>query len=97
MPVTIPLNGKLIFFALTLSDTRACLTTTFLLTAGLFLFGEKDKNVFENRGQIHEEGQSMPNVVPVAHTELFHDEMSVVENESTHQEQANQDLNLVLE
>jgi len=68
--------------------------TTLLLTTGRFLFGEKNENVFENRSQVHEESQCMPNVVPVSHSELLHNEMSVVENECAHQEQANQNLNI---
>jgi len=72
-----------------------CLTSVFtLLITALLFVSEKNQDVLEDAGQVHEQGQCMPNVVPVPDAELFHDEMSVIQDEGRHDEKSKNQLHV---
>jgi len=51
--------------------------------------------MFKDGSQVHEESQCMPDKVTIPNSELLHDEMSVVEDECTHDKETHQDLDLI--
>jgi len=50
--------------------------------------------VFEDGCKIHEQGKSMPDVIPVSHAEFFHDEMSIIQNEGRHNKKSDNQLHV---
>jgi len=71
-----------------------CLTPVVTLLATLLLVSKKNQDVLEDAGQIHEQCQSMPDVVPVSNAEFLHDEVSVIQDEGRHDKKTNNQLHV---
>jgi len=65
-----------------------------LLAVALLLVCKKDQDVLEDAGQVHEQCQCMPDVVPVSDTEFFHDEVSVIQDEGRHDKKSKNQLHV---
>jgi len=70
------------------------LTPVITLLASLFLISKEDQDVFEDGCKVHEQGEGMPDVIPVSHAEFLHDEMSVIQDEGRHNKKSNNQLHV---
>jgi len=50
--------------------------------------------VLEDGGEIHEQGECMPDVIFVTHAEFLHDQMSVIQDEGRHDKKSNNQLHV---